>query len=195
MENSAGLRRRGHYSALSDRCTRWAGRLPFSRFHSGLDDSADKTMRPSIYLAIRAQRSEIKARWTRLLQIEPPNTALGHPDTLVYLIDGTFDAVLASVHAIPPGELPASKCDCGRNPFLAYFSSARQSLFEALVLAHWHEGALDRAERERDVLVLHYALCQVIGNYAQSFSLICRHCTAVQDRSPLPDPSLLQKSG
>lgn len=136
-------------------------------------------MRPTIYLAIRSQRAEIKARWTRLLQIERPNTALGHPETLVHLIDETLDGVLAAVNAASRDRFVMPKCDCGRNPFVSYFSSGRQSVFEALVVAHWREGKLDPAEREHDVLLLHNALCQVIGNYADSFSLICRHCTAV----------------
>src|SRR5688572_4272688 len=102
------------------------------------------SMQDSLVCALRTQRTQIRERWATLLRVEPVGSPLGHPDSLVHLIDWTLDEIFAGVSntliesapggSRPSGENPAP-CACGRNPLLTFFSAGEQAVREGLVLA------------------------------------------------------------
>lgn len=80
----------------------------------------------------------IKTCWEVLLRAEPPASALGNPDTLVFMMDGTLDAFFAAVvssgprrwlahHPLLCGSLDET-CPCGRNPLLRYYVTGEQAV-------------------------------------------------------------------
>jgi hypothetical protein len=134
-------------------------------------------MQPLTAHALDSRRSEIKERWAALLRGEPVNTPLANPDTLVYLIDDTLDAVFVAIRD-PANRRKRNRppvCACGRNPFIAYFIAGKQALFEALVLAQAQLPALNPAERDHDADVLNEVIRTVIGEEIDSFGEVCQH--------------------
>src|ERR1043165_8780861 len=99
-------------------------------------------MQEELVHALRARRTETRARWEALLRIERVNTPLANPDALVFMIDWTLDEVFGSLLQPPPrrrgGHVDCAAiraaCPCGRNPLLAYFAAGEQALEEALIL-------------------------------------------------------------
>lgn len=80
----------------------------------------------------------IKTCWEVLLRAEPPISALGNPDTLVYMMDETLDAFFVAARSPTPRRWLASHpllsgglvetCPCGHNPFLHYYVSGEQAI-------------------------------------------------------------------
>jgi len=80
----------------------------------------------------------IKTCWEVLLRAEPPASALGNPDTLVFMMDGTLDAFFAAARSPGPRRWLArhpllcgaldETCPCGRNPLLRYYLTGEQAL-------------------------------------------------------------------
>ena len=67
-----------------------------------------------------------------MLRTEPINTPLGHPDSLVHLIDWTLDEIFTALtnplarHRGTGTRFASNdrpECPCGRNPLLAYFAA------------------------------------------------------------------------
>lgn len=79
--------------------------------------------------ALLAHRHTLYLGWAARLRAAPVNSPLGHPDTLVHLMDRTLDQVFqelakpASPRRRQP-KLSADFCRCGHNPMVAYFSTA-----------------------------------------------------------------------
>ena len=80
----------------------------------------------------------IKTCWEVLLRAEPPASALGNPDTLVFMMDRTLDAFFTALlsptprrwlahHPLLCGTLDDT-CPCGRNPLHHYFVSGEQAI-------------------------------------------------------------------
>ncbi len=136
-------------------------------------------MDQTIVDALRARQSEVKARWTLLLQIERANTALANPDTLAFLIDETLRAVFAAIASEHPPERDTPPCcSCGRSPYLAYFAAGKQSLLETLITVQREQAGLSVGQRGRDLKLVTSALCAVIGDYSDSFATLCRYRTS-----------------
>lgn len=134
--------------------------------------------RPTLQ-ALKVRRTDIKARWTRLLHLERANTALANPDTLAFLIDETLRVVFAALESdnLPERDTPPC-CSCGRNPYLGYFAAGKQALLEVLIEVQREHPRLTSAQRDADLKSVVNALCVVIGDYADSFATLCLHRTS-----------------
>lgn len=81
-------------------------------------------------------RPSWKREWETLLRAEPTLSPLGHPDTLVFLMDETISGVLRALRPRPPA--PADRrslrtplrrhCACGLNPLLNYYATGELAL-------------------------------------------------------------------
>lgn len=99
-------------------------------------------MFPPTLEALRARQAEIQRRWEILLRIEPVTGPLANPDALIHLIPETLEQIwreLAggattgrSIAEVRADLLPA--CECGNNPYLAYFTAGEQAVLETLIL-------------------------------------------------------------
>jgi hypothetical protein len=131
--------------------------------------------------ALRARREQIRARWLEILFVEPVNTPLANPSTLVFLLNETLDALFT---ALRRGNFTqtvgAPVCACGRNPFLSYFRAGTQALFEALVLIQAEIPKLDPAERDASFLELRNVINGIARREIDGFGSLCNH----RDRPP-----------
>lgn len=78
--------------------------------------------------ALLARRPTLLSQWATRLRAAPVKSPLGHPDTLVHLMDRTLDQIFhelthPSARKRQPG-LPADFCRCGHNPLVNYFATA-----------------------------------------------------------------------
>lgn len=78
--------------------------------------------------ALQARRTTLHLQWEVLLRAAPVTSPLGHPDTLIHMMDRTLDQVFhelnhPSARRRQPG-LPSDFCRCGHNPLVRYFSTA-----------------------------------------------------------------------
>ena len=95
-------------------------------------------MRRQFLHTLSGLRPMIKTCWEVLLRAEPPASALGNPDTLVFMMDATLDAFFAAAHSPGPRRWLAhhpllcgpldETCPCGRNPLLRYYVTGEQAL-------------------------------------------------------------------
>src|SRR5829696_4499179 len=98
-------------------------------------------MAPQFVVKLQTRAASIRERWESLLRVEPVNGPLANPDALVHLIPDSLRQIFAalvksnkapvSLHA---AKIPLPACDCGHNPYLAYFVAGQQALAESLVL-------------------------------------------------------------
>jgi len=78
--------------------------------------------------ALQARRPTLHDHWVERLRAAPVRSPLGHPDTLVHLMDQTLDQIFRDLHhpsarKRQPG-LPDDFCRCGHNPLVMYFTTA-----------------------------------------------------------------------
>ena len=139
-------------------------------------------MQETLVGALRSRRPKIRAHWEALLRAEPVASPLGHPDSLIHLLDWTLDElfyVLANpfarrrtgtVHmfAEPP------ECPCGRNPLLAYFAAGEQAMREALILAQAAAAPLDPLERDASLDELNVVLQHISRREIEAFCGVCQ---------------------
>lgn len=140
-------------------------------------------MQSDLLEALRAHKSEIRAHWAELLRVEPVTTPLAYPDALAHLISWTLDEIFKALAAGPvrtrathprsPAERPA--CPCGRNPLLAYFSSAEKVMQEALILAQSNQPHLDPGARDAALYELNLVLRSVARREIEAFCGVCQH--------------------
>lgn len=141
-----------------------------------------RCMQESLLSELRARRLPIHMRWEALLRAEPIATPLGHPDTLIHLIEPTLDelfhALEESSHSRDAAKLripsDTAACTCGRNPLLAFFAAARQATLEGLVLAQAASGNLDPHERDSSLADLNQALQRISGREIEAFCGVCQ---------------------
>lgn len=152
-------------------------------------------MQDALVTALRAQRSQIREHWEALLRVEPINSPLGHPDSLVHMLDWTLDEIFAGLtnplarhrigrtrigHEAPPA------CPCGRNPLLSYFSAGEQAMREALVLAQAEAPHLDPIERDVSFEELNLILQQISRREIEAFCGVCQFRRVSMDRTCVP---------
>jgi len=136
-----------------------------------------------LLLALEALRPGIRANWENLLRIERINSPLANPDTLVHLLDTTLDEIFRDLHVWSPRRHPARAhepvCPCGRNPLLAYFSSGRQALREALIVVESanHEHLV--SQRDQAMESLDQVFDHIARREIESFCAICQFRSAV----------------
>jgi hypothetical protein len=78
--------------------------------------------------ALQARRPSLNCQWEALLHAAPVISPLGHPDTLIHMMDRTLDQIFhelnhPSARKRQPG-LPEGFCRCGHNPLVTYFTTA-----------------------------------------------------------------------
>jgi hypothetical protein len=110
-------------------------------------------MTPERLCHLRARSAAIRDRWEALVRVEPVSGPLANPDAMVHLIPQTLEQVfvLLAKPSRTPVSLAAAKacvprCDCGHNPYIAYFVAAEQALVESVVLL---ESDLPPGERRQ----------------------------------------------
>ncbi len=133
-------------------------------------------MKPDFENALRARRTQIRARWLENLLVEPVNTPLANPHMLAFLIDHTLDTVFATLRRasnMRPVDAPA--CACGRNPFLSYFRAGTQALLEALVLIQAETQTLIPDERDAALRELSMTINRIAQQEIESFGSLCKH--------------------
>lgn len=146
-------------------------------------------MTPELLHHLRARSPAIHVRWETLLRIEPVNGPLANPDALVRLIPETLARILSDLgKPSTPVSLKTARgaelhgCDCGHNPYLAFFVAAEQALVETVVLLqselpHTQKAETDVAEVihlartiARDEIDTFCGICTYRGSDAK-----CRH--------------------
>ncbi|MBL9210851.1 MAG: hypothetical protein JNL92_10320 [Opitutaceae bacterium] len=140
-------------------------------------------MQDALVTALRTKRSQIREHWEALLRVEPVSSPLGHPDSLVHMLDWTLDEIFTGLtnplsrhrigrtrvgHEAPP------VCPCGRNPLLAYFAAGEQAMREALVLAQSGAASLDPIERDVSFEELNLILQQISRREIEAFCGVCQ---------------------
>ncbi len=140
-------------------------------------------MQDTLVAALRAQRSQIREHWEALLRVEPVATPLGHPDSLVHMLDWTLDEIFAGLanplgrHRVGRariGHESAPPCPCGRNPLLAYFAAGGQAMRQALVLVQAGLAGLDPIERDAAFYELNLILQQISRREIEAFCGVCQ---------------------
>ena len=152
-------------------------------------------MQSNVLDDLRARENDIRTRWLDLLRVEPVLTPLGHPDTLAHLIQWTLDEIFHDLatgglrrrsHQSHVGAPNRSLCICGRNPLLAYFDAAAQSLREALILIQASIPCLDPIERDASLEELNLALDHVAHREIEAFCGVCQHRLKSAGRTECP---------
>ena len=154
-------------------------------------------MEYKILNALTSRRTETRARWETLLRIEGVNTPLANPDALVHLFDWTLDEVFlrfsgieSADSALWPTQLIRGDpfaCECGRNPFVAYFKAAKQALMEALVLEQSKMPRLDPIDRDLAAAELRQVIETIGQSEVEAFCALCVH-RPEKVPGPLPRP-------
>ena len=139
-------------------------------------------MQESLAAALRDRRPETRQHWETLLRTEPVATPLGHPDSLVHLIDWSLDEIYSAI-SHPLTEQHADRhrqkdhgppdCACGGNPLLRYFAAGRQAMREALVLSQAARPSLDPLERDASFDELNLVLDEISRRELGAFCSVC----------------------
>lgn len=145
-------------------------------------------MDESEHQRVEALRPALKREWEILLRAEPTLSPLGNPDVLVYLMDETFNALLASLtqrslsywkERSTALRLPLKRhCTCGMNPLLNYYATGEIALH--VVVAHELNEHLDA------ILTCYHVLAQ---KEIDTLCAVCQHsearaAAACKTRSP-----------
>lgn len=111
-----------------------------------------------------------------LLFVEPVNSPLANPRTMIFMLDGTIDAVFAALRrGQAPQRFELPECPCGHNPYLAYFRAGTQALHEALILLQAGDSKLVPAERDAAFAELDSIIRRIARREIEAFSSLCQH--------------------
>jgi hypothetical protein len=135
-------------------------------------------MTPAVVRDLRACLPAIRLHWEALLRLEPVDTPLANPDALAHLIPhsleeiflrlGKYSRVPVSI-SVARAQLPS--CDCGNNPYRAYFIAGEQAVTEAFVLLQAELPAEDR--RMSDMAEVIYAVRRLARSNIDAFCGVC----------------------
>jgi hypothetical protein len=135
-------------------------------------------MHPFILAGLREKKPAIRQRWEALLRLEPGSNPLAHPDTLVYLIAGTVDEILAQCAKPAAGDnrhgdrlLARTPCVCGNNPYLPFYKAGEQAMLEALITTQADSRAI--ASREEDLAYMYAAFRKLADRDIDAFCEAC----------------------
>ncbi|MDF3058773.1 MAG: hypothetical protein K0R17_2988 [Rariglobus sp.] len=123
--------------------------------------------------ALLARRTTLHSQWAARLRAAPVTSPLGHPDTLVHLMDRTLDQVFhelahPSARRRQPG-LPAGFCRCGHNPLVSYFSTATLAFQTALA-----QCADELPVTRDDAEEVHRTLARIARREIMTFCALCQ---------------------
>lgn len=142
---------------------------------------------------LRARSDAIRSQWEALLRVEYVSGPLANPDVLIYLIPGSLEKILSAVAkasrmsvSLQAAKLCVPRCECGNNPYSAYFIAAEQALAEAAVLVQSELPA--PARRKSDIAAVMLAVRRLARAEIDAFcgacscrkiAPRCRHAMAV----------------
>ncbi len=139
-------------------------------------------MQESLAAALRDRRRETRQHWETLLRTEPVATPLGHPDSLVHLIDWTLDEIYTALsHPLSRKRAGHHRsqchdfadCPCGGNPLLRYFAAGEQAMREALILSQVELLDLEPRERDASFEELNLVLQKISRRELEAFCSVC----------------------
>lgn len=137
-------------------------------------------MEESLWSELQNLRPTLRQRWEALLRAQPPSSPLANPDSLVFLMDWTFDQIFSELRKTsfrrgartpqglvrrPDRRVP---CACGMNPLLAYFQTAELALIETVL------PLLAPQQQEAVLREVKAALALVAKREIESFCALCR---------------------
>ncbi|HTX66559.1 MAG TPA: hypothetical protein VMD31_12370 [Opitutaceae bacterium] len=141
-------------------------------------------MRRQFLQTLSGLRPMIKTCWEVLLRAEPPASALGNPDTLVFMMDATLDAFFAAAHSAGPRRWLAhhpllcgpldETCPCGRNPLLRYHVTGEQALLAIAAKALRDLADLPPAAEEQLLAEVELTFHYLAQYELQTFCDLCR---------------------
>lgn len=124
--------------------------------------------------ALQAYRPTLRSNWEARLRAAPVTSPLANPDALVHLMVWTMDQVLRELALGSPRRKttlpPRPPCPCGLNPLIAYFTTAKASLHEALAVCSGG-GPINPADAEE----MEQALEIVARRELATFCSLCLH--------------------
>jgi hypothetical protein len=139
-------------------------------------------MDSDILQQLRGRGAAIRERWEALLRIERVNGPLANPDILVHLIPDSLARILTLVEERRPRApltLAAANadrsppCDCGYNPYLAYFVAGEQAILETVVLL---QSEMPRkGNPQNDIAEIVRAIRRLTRDEVDAFCAICTH--------------------
>ncbi len=140
-------------------------------------------MQGELVQALLSRRTQICARWTALLHIERANTALAHPDTLIHLLDWTFESIIQALEltlnrktlAVAQANSARPDCPCGRNPYLYFFIAGEQAWLEALVFTQVAMPKLEAVARDQAVAELLNVVRTLARTEVEAFCSVCQY--------------------
>lgn len=141
-------------------------------------------MRRHFLKALAELRPMIKTCWEVMLRAEPPASALGNPDTLVFMMDRTLDTFFTAMLSPTPrrwlarhpflcGTLNAT-CPCGRNPLLHYFVSGEEAIVAIAAKSLPRQYALPPAAQDRILSEVQLTFHYLAQHELQIFCDLCR---------------------
>lgn len=120
-----------------------------------------------------AHRATFHSQWEARLRAAPVTTPLGHPDTLVHLMDRTIDQIFHDLQHPSPRRrqpaLPKGFCGCGQNPLIAYFDTAALAIQTTLA-----QCADETPISRDDVDDVNRVLARIARNEILTFCGLCR---------------------
>ncbi|WP_404420247.1 hypothetical protein [Nibricoccus sp. IMCC34717] len=141
-------------------------------------------MEESLWSELQNLRPTLRQRWEVLLRAQPPSSPLANPDSLVFLMDWTFDQFFTELRKVavrsqtrqragmarcPERRVP---CACGMNPLLAYFQTAELALIETVL------PLLAPQQQEPVLQEIKAALGAVSKREIEAFCAVCRRRAA-----------------
>lgn len=138
-------------------------------------------MTPELLENLHSASAAIRERWERLLRIERVNGPLANPDALVHLLPETLEAIFATLAKRPRARLSFERaigerlpaCQCGNNPYLAYFTAAEQALVETVVLLQAKQP--ENRQNQNDVAEAIKAVRGLARSEIDTFCGVCTH--------------------
>lgn len=140
--------------------------------------------------ALQARRDILHFQWAERLRATPFNSPLAHPDTLVHLIERTLDQIFHELNhpsarrRQPP--LPPDFCRCGKNPLIAYFSTAGLAFQTTLA-----QCADEMPVTRDDVEEVNRTLARIARREIMTFCALCQRSapTPATEQSSCQSPA------
>lgn len=135
-------------------------------------------MTPAVVRDLRACSPAIRFHWEALLRLEPVNSPLANPDALAHLIPHSLEEIFLRLgkYSRVPVSISAARaqlpnCECGNNPYRAYFVAGEQAVTEAFVLLQSELPAESR--RSTDMAELIFAIRRLARSNIDAFCGVC----------------------
>ncbi|HVU32815.1 MAG TPA: hypothetical protein VHE61_05235 [Opitutaceae bacterium] len=137
-------------------------------------------MSPEFLAHLCSRGAAIQDRWRRLLHVEPVAGPLANPEALEHLIPLALAQILdfcgnrtRRSPSLQKARIELPGCECGHNPYRAFFAAAEQALTEEAVLVQAAQAPAARAPN--DLAALIYAIRVIAGMEIDTFCSVCTH--------------------